>query len=95
MKVQSKLVGNTPTQAIDWDKPQLVFYKDAESMFVVLTTGFRHDEKDFEGIVVFSQGECHTVGRYGISWMKPRFQLLSPNQQVILQNTDEPNPTPQ
>jgi hypothetical protein len=89
MKATSKLVGNTPTQEIDWDKPQLVVYDGHGDRFVVLTTGVRHDDKNFEGIVVASVGDAWGLGKYSFDWVKKSFESLPPNQQVILQNTSD------
>jgi hypothetical protein len=94
MKVQSKLVGNTPTQEIDWDKPQLLVYEIQYDSWWVIQTNGKHQEEKFEGMVVWANSESSIrVGSYQKTWNKDKYKLLHPNQQVILQNTDEPSPT--
>ena len=90
MKVTSKLVGNTPTQEIDWDKPQLLV-NDTTGV-IVLSNG-EHKENSFSGIVLVKAASYRDVGFYNQIWAKHNFQPINPNQQVILQNTDEPSPT--
>jgi hypothetical protein len=94
MKVQSKLVGNTPTQEIDWNTPQLLVFTGSGSKFIVLTSGVKHDDRTFESVVVATTVNSWRLGEYSLEWAKDTFKPLHPNQQVILQNTsDEPNPT--
>jgi hypothetical protein len=86
MKVQSKLVGNTPTQEIDWDKPQLLISK--ETGLIVLSTG-EHGGTDFHAFVLIDTKNAWLTGNYGDNWKKEYFTILPPNQQVILQNTPD------
>jgi hypothetical protein len=86
MKVTSKLVGNTPTQAIDWDKPQLFIAEKIN--IVVLSTG-QHIKGLFCASILQGNGDVFLVGEYSEGWEKNSFKPLPPNQQVILQNTPD------
>lgn len=86
MKVTSKLVGNTPTQEIDWNKPQLVISKETNTVVLVeCSNGVLH----FRGTVVVKNNGQHDVGHYSNEWFKGFFKPIDPTQQVILQNTPD------
>jgi hypothetical protein len=86
MKVTSKLVGNTPTQAIDWDKPQLVISKETNTIVLVeCSNGILH----FSGTVLVKNEGENSVGHYCVDWNRDVFKPLDPTQQVILQNTPD------
>ncbi len=91
MKVKSMLVGNEqPTNEINWDEPRLLYYTnpDGQMLWIVQSTGI-HRVEGFEGMVVFSTAPQTHVGEFRTDWTKQLHTPLSPNQQVILQNSND------
>jgi hypothetical protein len=92
MKVKSSLVGNEqPTNQIDWGKPQLLLFNlsNEENIWIIQSNG-KHGHGKFEGMVVWAHPNASVkVGDIETTWTKTSYSPLSPNQQVILQNSND------
>ena len=90
MKVTSKLVGNTPTQEIDWNRPQLLRFEDKLTWFIILTNG-KNNGDNFSGTCVSVGNSKYELGEYSHLWAKSNvlFTLVESHQQVILQNNPD------
>ena len=90
MKVKSTLVGNEqPTPQIDWDKPQLLMYAlEPQKTYVVLTNG-GHNNGLFSGVVVYTENNEVATGEIGDDFAKKCFSIVPPNQQIVLQNSND------
>ena len=91
MKVKSTLVGNEqPTLKINWDKLQLFKYNGIKDIDLVVLSSGVHSDTVFSATVVLANRTNHRfVGEQVDDFSKDCFKPFNPEQQVILQNSND------
>jgi hypothetical protein len=91
MKVKSMLVGiDQPTPQIDWNKPQMFKYTGELGIDLVVLSSGVHSGTMFHATVVLANRTNHRfVGEQVDDFSKDLFKPFNPDQQVILQNSND------